>query len=124
MQILVGIDWGIVNADLVVQVRASTVPRRADIAKDVSTANVLSNGDSEPGKMSVKGLDAMAVVDDDFASVPGPEAGLHDSSISGYAHRVALVRGNVDPGVKCAFPINGVQAGAEGTGYYPLHGPK
>src|ERR1700684_1603268 len=109
MQILVGIDWGIVNPNLVVQVRAGTVPRRADIAKDVSTANVLSSGDSEPGKMGVKGLDAMAVVDDDFASVSRPQAGLHDSSVSGCAHRVALVGGDVYPGVECAFPINGVQ---------------
>ncbi len=124
MQILGRIDRGVVNADLVVQVRAGAVPRRADIAKDVSAANVLSLGDREPGKMSVKGLDAVAVVDDDFASVPGAHAGLHDGAIRRCAHRVALVGGDVDPGVERAFPIKGVQAGAEGTGYDPLHRPK
>ncbi len=86
--------------------------------------NVLSRGDRESGKMGIKGFDAVAVVDDDFASVPGAHAGLEDGAVRRCANRVALVGGDVDPGVECAFPIKGIQPGAEGTGYDPLHRPE
>ena len=42
MQILGRIDGGIVNPDLVVQVRAGAMPRRTNVAKDIPAAHVLS----------------------------------------------------------------------------------
>ena len=123
MQILGGINGGIVNPNLVVQVRAGTVSRRSDVAKDVPAADVLSFGDRESGEMRVNGFDAVAVVDDHFAPVPVAHAGLHDSAVRRCTNRVALARGDVNAGMECAFPIKGIQPGAEGTGYDPLHRP-
>src|SRR3984957_11408788 len=123
MQILIGIDRGVVNTDLVVQVRARTVARRTYIAEDVSTMDILSRNHCEAGKMGIQGLDAVAVIDDDFASVSGTEAGLHDGSIRRRPHSVALVGGDVYAGVERAFPVKWVQAGAERTGHDPLPRP-
>ena len=49
MQILRGIDRGIVDPDLIVQVRARAVPRRADVTQDIAAANILPRDDSESG---------------------------------------------------------------------------
>ena len=70
MQILGRIYGGIVNPDLVVQVRAGAVSRRTDVAKDIPTTDILSFSDREPGQVSINGLDAVAVVDHHLASVP------------------------------------------------------
>ncbi len=75
-QVFVRIDGGIVNADLVVQVRAGAVPGGADVAKDVSAADILSCRDRKPGKMGIKGLNAVAMVDNHFASVSVAHSGL------------------------------------------------
>ena len=111
------------NPDLVVQVRAGAVPRRTDVAKDIPAAHVLSFSDCEPGKMSVNGLNAVAVVDHHLASVPVAHSSLQDGAVRGRANRLALGGGDVNSGVEGAFPVKGIQPGAEGTGYDPLHRP-
>ena len=113
MQILVGIDWGIVNADLVVQVRTGAVARRANVSQDVTAANVLSGNDCESRKMSVQGFHAVAVIDHHLSSVPVAHSSLDDGAVRRRANRVALAGGNVDSGVECAFSIKRIQAGAE-----------
>src|ERR1700684_50871 len=123
MQILRGINWGIVNADLVMQVRAGAVARRANVSQDFTAANVLSGNDCESRKMSVQGFHAVAVIDHYFSSVPVAHSSLDDGAVRRRANRVALAGGNVDSGVECAFPIKRIQAGAERTGYDPLHWP-
>src|ERR1700684_2100627 len=99
MQILGGINRGIVNADLVMQVRTGAVARRTNIPQDVTPANVLSGDDRESGKMSVQGFHAVAVIEHDFASVPGAHAGLDNGAVRGRAHRITLAGGNIDPGM-------------------------
>jgi hypothetical protein len=49
MEILRWIDRGIVDPDLIVQVRAGAVSRRADVTQDVSAANVLPGDHRETG---------------------------------------------------------------------------
>jgi hypothetical protein len=117
MQILRGINRGIVNADLVMQVRTGAVARRAHIAQDVTAANVLSCDDRESRKMSVQGFHAVAVIEHDFASIPAAHTGLEDGAVRRRANRIALAGGDVDPGMECAFSIKRIQAGAERTGY-------
>ena len=65
----------------------------------------------------------MAVVDNDFTSVTRAHAGLDNRAVRRRAHRVALAGSDVDPGMERAFPVKGIQTGAEGTGYDPLHRP-
>ena len=99
------------------------MPRRADVTENVATANVLSRDDRETRKMSIQGFDSVAMIDNDLASVSCAHAGLENGSVSGCANRVALVGGDVDPGMKCPFTIEGIQTGAEGAGDDALHRP-
>src|ERR1700735_1980458 len=123
MQILGRIYGGIVNPDLVVQVRAGAVSRRTDVAKDIPTTDILSFSDREPGQVSINGLDAVAVVDHHLASVPVAHPSLQACTVRGRATLLALCRGDINAGVECAFTIKGNQPGAEGTGHDALHGP-
>ena len=49
MQILRRIDRGIVDPDLIVQVRARAMPRGANVTEDVAAANILPGDDRETG---------------------------------------------------------------------------
>lgn len=123
MQILRGIDRRIVNADFVVQVRASTVSGRTNIAQNVTPANVLPCNDCKSRKMSIEGFHSVAMIDDDFASIPRAHSSLENHSIRRRAYSVALAGGNVDASVKSAFTFEGIKPGAEGAGYDPLYRP-
>src|SRR5277367_2873404 len=123
MQILGRIHRGIVDPDLVVQVRTGTVTRRADIAEDVAAANVLTGDDRKPGEMGVEGLHPVPVIDNYLASIPRSHAGLDHSAVSRCAYGIAFAGRNVDSGMEGALPIEGIQTGAEGTGYDSLHRP-
>ena len=123
MEVLRRIYRGIVDPNLVVKVRTGTVPGRADIAKDVTAAHVLAGDDREPGKMGVKGLHPVPVIDDYLASIAGPHAGLDYGAVSRCAHSIAFAGRNVDSGVESALPVEGIHTGAEGTGYDSLYRP-
>src|SRR6202789_4442935 len=123
MQILGRIYGGIVNPDLVVQVRAGAVSRRTDVAKDIPTTDILSFSDREPGEVSVNGLDAVAVVDHHLAPVPVAHPSLQDRAVRRRTNRLAFAGRDINSGVECAFAIKGIQPRAEGAGYDPLHRP-
>src|ERR1700677_4942561 len=111
------------DPDLGVQGRAGAVPRRTDVAKDIPTAHVLSLSHREAGKMSVNGRNTMAVVDHHLASITVRHASLKDGTVRRRSNRLALGCGDVNSGMKRAFPVEGIQPGAEGTGYDTLHRP-
>ena len=46
-EVLVGINWGLVDADFVVEVRTSGASAEADVAEDVATVNILAGGDAK-----------------------------------------------------------------------------
>src|ERR1700678_2103534 len=105
------------------QVRTGTVARRTNVTQNIPAAHVLSFRHCEPRQMSVNGLNAVAVVDHHFASVPIPHSSLEDGTVCGCPYRLALGGGDVNSGVESAFPVKGIQPGAERAGYDPLHWP-
>src|ERR1700748_2256556 len=76
----------------------------------------LAGDDREPGKMGVKGLHPVPVIDDYLASIAGPHAGLDYGAVSRCAHSIAFAGRNVDSGVESALPVEGIHTGAEGAG--------
>ena len=101
------------NTDLVVQVRARTVPQRTYIAQDVAAMDILSRNHGESGKMGIQGFDAMAVVDDDFASVSVTEAGLNDGSIRRTRTASPLLVAMSMPVWNAPSPLNGSRRAPE-----------
>jgi len=64
-QIFVGIDWSLVDADFVVEVRTGAPAAEADVADDFAAMHVLSGSDRETGQVAEAGIDSAAMVDHD-----------------------------------------------------------
>ena len=64
-EVLVGIYWGVVDADFVVKMRARGASAFSNIANHVAAVNRLPGGDCKSGKVAIAGADAVAVVDHD-----------------------------------------------------------
>ena len=110
MQILGRIDWGVMNPDLVVQVRARAVPGRAHVAQDVATADVLTCNHSKARKMGIQGLYSVSMVDDYFAAITGAQTGLNDGTVRRRPDCIAPAGRDIDPSMKCSFPIERIEA--------------
>src|SRR5438309_7660759 len=68
-EILVRVDGGVADTNLVVEVRTGGAAAHADISDDLASDHGLAVHDGESGHVSIAGLDAVAVVEDDFAAV-------------------------------------------------------
>ena len=123
-EIFVGVDWGIVDADFVVEMGAGGASAEADVADGVAAVDVLSGGDGEAGEMSVTGGDAVAVIDHDSATVSAEEVGEGDGAVGGGDDGGSDNGGNIDAGVECAFSVKWIDAFAEGAGDLAFDGPE
>src|ERR1700722_7545565 len=74
--------------------------------------------------MAVARGDAMAVIDHDGASVASEEIGEGYNAIGRRDYRRTHYGGNVDSGVECAFPVEGIDALPERAGNLTFHGPE
>ncbi len=82
-QVFVGVDGGVVDADLVVEVGSGGAAAEADVADGVAAVDELSGSDGEAGEVAVAGGDAVSVIDDDGASVTAEEVGEDDRAVRG-----------------------------------------
>src|SRR5579863_5641864 len=80
-QVFVGIDRRIVDADFVVEVRASGASAFANVADDVTAMHGLPGGHGKSGKMAVTRADAVAVIDFVGAAVATENVGKSDDSV-------------------------------------------
>src|ERR1039458_4247354 len=77
-EILVGIDWSVVDADFVVEMRAGGASAHDDVADGVAAMDLLSGRDREAGKVAIAGGDGMAVIDHDGFAVSAHEVSEGD----------------------------------------------
>ena len=80
-QILVRIDRCVVDADFVVQVRPSATAGIADVADGIAAMNVLTGEYRDALHVPVAGANAMAVIEDDGASVPAHDVGKNYNGV-------------------------------------------
>ena len=117
-----GVDRGVADADLVVEVVSGGASAVAYVADDLAADDVLAGDDVEAGHVSVAGLDAVAVVDDDLVSVTALLIGGDDDSVGGGADGRAVGGGDVYAGVELTFAVAGdwifTLAEAAGDGTY------
>src|ERR1022692_4508239 len=80
-QVLVRVDRHVVDAHFVVKVGSGGAAGLADVADDLAAGDVLAGEDDHAGEVSVDGVDAVAVVDGDFAAVPVFHGGQGDEAV-------------------------------------------
>src|SRR5271157_2226218 len=88
-QILVRIDRNLVDAHLIVQVRAGGAAGLAYKSDHLAANHMLADGNRHGGKMPVKSKHIMAMVDHDLAAISGVHAGYGYLTITRGAHRSA-----------------------------------
>src|SRR5438105_15946278 len=101
-QVFVGVHWRIVDANFVVEMRASGASAEAHIADGVAAVNVLAGGDGEARKMAVAGRNSVSMIDHDGAAIAAEEVGEGHGAIRGCNHRGAHIGGNIYAGVESA----------------------
>ncbi len=107
-QILIRIDWSVVDANFIVEVWPGGSAAQADIADGIATMDLLPRSDREAGKVAVARRDAVAMVHHDELAVSALEIGEGNYAIRRCDHRVALGAADSHPAVKC-----GQRLGAE-----------
>src|SRR5579863_9674861 len=112
-EIFVGIDWGVVDADFVVEMGAGAASAIADVSDGVAAVDLLACSDREIGQVAVAGGDAVAVIENNGAAVAAHEVGEFDDAVGGRDHRLAHGSGNIHAGVECTFAVEGINALAE-----------
>src|ERR1700760_2800505 len=114
--VLVRIHRRVVDADLVVEVRAGGTAYAADVADDFAAVHILAGGDGESGEMAIESMDAVAVIEDDFLTVAAGGTCHQDGAVGRGADWLTHSSGDIDALVEGAFAIEGVLALAEGAG--------
>ena len=74
-EVLVGIDWSVVDADFVVEMGTGGASAHADIADGIATMDLLSRRDGEARQVSIAGGDGVAMVDHDGFAISAKEVG-------------------------------------------------
>src|SRR5215472_17092873 len=115
-EVLVGIDGCVEDADLVVEMRAGAASALTHIAQGIATVNHLSRAHGKTGKMPVEGADAVAVIDNDGATVAVHQVGKLNHSIRGRDDLGADLAGHIHTAMKRAFPTEGIDPFAKRSG--------
>ena len=82
-KVFVGIDWGIVDANFVMQMGSSAAAAQADVSNGIATMNILPNGDREVGQVSVAGGDSVAMIQRNRPSVAAQEIREQHHAVGG-----------------------------------------
>src|SRR5262249_30544393 len=118
-----GVDWGVVHADFVVDVRAGGAAADSGVADHFAALDARAGDGGDRREVRVAGGGAESVGDDEQAAVAGVVLRDGDDAIGGGVHRSAVVGSDVDAGVERAFTGERVEALAEGVGDMPEDGP-
>ncbi len=104
-QVLVRVDRGVVNLDLVVDMIAGGLAAVAYEPDNLAADDSLAADNVESGHVAVDGLETVAVIDDDFAAVPVLKARSDNDTIGCGPNRSTDGSGDVDAGVELAFAV-------------------
>ncbi len=119
-----GIDRSVVDADFVVEMGAGAASAFADVADGVSAVDVLARDAGEAAQVAVTGGDAMAVIDDDGASVAAHEVGEHDHAVRRGHHRLAVSGSDINAAMESAFSVEWIDALAKTSRNGTFHRPE
>src|SRR6185503_1689166 len=99
-----------VHPDLVVQMAAGGPPRRSDVTDDVAALDLLAVGDREARQVAVLRDDAEAMVEHHHVAVGAVGPGGADGRVAGGHDRLAVIGGDVEPGMKVLVVGEGILA--------------
>lgn len=94
-QILVGIHRDVIDAHFVVEVGSSRTSAVTHIADGVAAVNMLSGINRKALHVPVARRNAVAMIQDDRASIPAHEVGELNNSIRGCQNGLSIYRANV-----------------------------
>ena len=123
-QVLVRIDWSVVDADFVVKVGAGAATAESDVTDGISAVHMLGRNDCEVGQVTIAGADAMAVVEDHSAPIATHKVCKHDHAIRWGDHRLPIGRTDIHTAVESTFPVKRVNAFPKGAGHRAFHRPQ
>src|SRR5215813_6757495 len=103
------IDWGIVQANFVVNVRARGTAADSSVTNDLSALDARAGDSCERGHMRVPGRQTEAMINDNQASIPGMV--FHDGydAIRCCVNWRAVIGCNINAGVERAFPAEWIK---------------
>src|SRR5216684_2233438 len=104
-QVLVRIDWSVVDADFVVEVRTGRASAKTNIADDIAPVDVLAGSNRVAGKVSVARANAVTMVKHHRLAVSAEEIYESDDTIGRGDHLVAVSAANIDSAVERTFTI-------------------
>src|SRR5256885_1443168 len=113
----------VVNADFVVEVRTSAAAARSYVADDVAAMNGFTFSGCISGHVSEERGDAMAVIDDDRASIAVDIVSRSDSAIGGSDDRRSERSRDIHSGVECAFTVERIDPFAKRSGHNSFNRP-
>ena len=122
-QIFVGIDWNIVDANFIVKMWSSASSAVADVADGIAAVYVLPREYREALEMSVARSNAVSVVKNNGSPVSAHEIREFNDRFGWSDNRLSIERTDVNPGVECAFTVEGVNSLAERPGDRSFYRP-
>ena len=109
-QVLVRINWDVIDSDFVVEMRAGAASAVTNVADGIPTMHVLPGIHGEALHVSIACGDAMAMIENDGASVSTHKVGELDNGICRCHDRLTVHATNVDAGVESALTIEWIDA--------------
>jgi hypothetical protein len=109
-EVFVRIHRGIVDADLIMKMRAGRASTLSHEAYDVTAVHRLSRRHREAGKVTVAGADAVAVVDHDRLAVSAEDVAEDNNPIGRSNNRGAITAADIHAAMECAFSVKWIDA--------------
>src|SRR4030095_4290984 len=123
-EILVGIHGSVVDADLIVQVRACAATAQTNVTDDFTTMDVLPGADCEGGQVTEASVDSVSVINHDRFSVTAKIICELDHAVRRSKDRLPHRSGDVHAGVEGALSVEWIDALAEGSSDLAFHRPE
>src|SRR5215471_12745091 len=115
-EVRVGVDGCVEDANLIMEMRACASSALTHVAQGIATVNHLSRAHGKTVKMPVESADAVAVIDNDRATVAVHQVGKLNHAIRGRDDLGANLAGNIHTAMKRAFPTEGIDPFAKRSG--------
>ena len=112
-QILMGIDWSVVDTNFVMEVWSGAATAQTNKADRIATMHVLSGSDGEVGQVAVAGADPVTVVDHDGTAVAAHEVSKDHHAIGGRHHALTIRGCDIYSAMKCAFTVEWIDSFSE-----------
>src|ERR1700680_455803 len=123
-EVLIRIDGRVVDADFVVEMRASRSSARADITNDVAAMNVLAGSCGEAGKMAVAGTNAVTMVEHDGLAITTKQVDESDDPVGRCNHLMSIAATDIYTAVEGTFTVKRINALPEAARSCPSTGQR